>query len=132
MLCVFGGKGVRVGEPRRATSRAGRSMETVQIDLSGLYEASIGGSVQLIIVVDSAWRRMRPHAMKSMAETTMFVHRLLTDMTRRNRAVSTRTTAESSSAAGTSTTATPPGSAACTRHRQSHSRTRSSRVRSGG
>ena len=86
-------KGVRVGVPRRTTSRAGRSTETVQIDLSGLYEASIGWSDQLIIVVDSAWRRMWPYGMKSMAETTMFAHTLLTDMTPRNRAVSTRTTA---------------------------------------
>ena len=49
-------KVVRAGVPRRTTSRAGKPMETVHIDLVDPYEASMGGSVYLIMFVDSASR----------------------------------------------------------------------------
>ena len=38
------------------TSPAGRPMETVHIDLVGLYEASMGWSFYLIMFVDSTSR----------------------------------------------------------------------------
>ena len=46
-------KGVRGGVPRRTTLRAGRPMETAHTDLAGPYEASMGGSLYLIMFVDS-------------------------------------------------------------------------------
>ena len=49
-------KEVRAGVPRRTTSRAGKPMETAHADLAGPYEASMGGSVYLIMFVDSASR----------------------------------------------------------------------------
>ena len=55
---------MRSGVPRRTESRAGRPMETVHIDLAGPYEASMGGSLYLIMFVDSASRWMRPYGMK--------------------------------------------------------------------
>lgn len=55
-------------------------METVHIDLAGPYEASVGGSVYLIMFVDSASRWMRPYGMKSKSETTAFVQKFLADM----------------------------------------------------
>ena len=57
-------KGVRGGVPRRTTSRAGRPMETGHIDLAGPYEASMGGSLYLIMFVDNTSRWMRPYGMK--------------------------------------------------------------------
>ena len=52
-------KRVRAWVPRGTTSRAGKPMETMHIDLAGPYEASMGGSVCLIMFVDSASRWMR-------------------------------------------------------------------------
>ena len=49
-------KDVRAGVPRRTTSRAGKPMEAVHIDLSCPYEASMGGTVYLIMFVDSTSR----------------------------------------------------------------------------
>ena len=63
---------MRSGVPRRTESRAGRPMETVHIDLAGPYEASMGGSLYLIMFVDSASRWMRPYGMKRKSETTAF------------------------------------------------------------
>ena len=73
-------KRIRAGTPRRTTSRAGRPMETVHIDLSGPYEASLGGSVYLIMFVDSASRWMRPYGMRRKCETTAYVQTFLADM----------------------------------------------------
>ena len=73
-------KGVRAGVPRRTTSRAARPMETAHIDLAGPYEASIGGSVYLIMLVDSASRWMRPYGMKKKSETTAYVKKFIADM----------------------------------------------------
>ena len=73
-------KGIRAGTPRRTTSRAGRPMETVHIYLSVPYEASLGGSVYLIMFVDSASRWMRPYGMRRKCETTAYVQKFLADM----------------------------------------------------
>ena len=73
-------KGVRARVPPRTTSRARRPMETVHIDPAGPYEPSIGGSVYLIMFVDSASRWMRPYGMASKAETTKYVQTFLADM----------------------------------------------------
>ena len=40
-------------------------MKTVHVDLSGPYETSHGGSVYLIMFVDSASRWVRPYGMRS-------------------------------------------------------------------
>ena len=64
-------KGVRAGVPRRTTSHAGTPMKTVRMELAGAYEASLGGSVYLIMFVDSASRWVRPYGMKSKSETTL-------------------------------------------------------------
>ena len=48
--------GVRKEVPRRMTSRAGRSMATVHIDLDDPYEASMGESLYLLILIDRASR----------------------------------------------------------------------------
>ena len=45
---------MRARVPRRTTLRAGKPMETVHIDLAGPYETSVGGSVYLVMIVDSA------------------------------------------------------------------------------
>lgn len=71
---------MRAGVPRRTTSRARRWMETVHIDLVGPYELSYGGSVYLIMFVDSASRWTRPYCMASKAETTKCVQKFLFDM----------------------------------------------------
>ena len=68
---------VRAGVPRRTTSRAGTPMETVHIDLVGPYQASLGGSVYLIIFADSASTWMRRYGMKSKLETTIFMQTFL-------------------------------------------------------
>ena len=73
-------KGVQAGVPRRTTSRAGKPMETVHIDLAGPYEASVGGSVCLIMFVDSASRWMRPYGMRKKSETTTYVRKFVADM----------------------------------------------------
>ena len=73
-------KGLRIGVPRRTASRARWPMETVHIDLAGPYEPSMGGSVYLIMFVDSASRWMRSYGMASKAETTKYVQRFLADM----------------------------------------------------
>ena len=77
--CVEG-KGVRAGVPRRTTSRAATPMETVHIDLAGPYEASMGGSVYLIMFVESASRWMRPYGIKKKSETTAHVIKFIADM----------------------------------------------------
>ena len=61
-------KGVRAGVPRRTTSRAGKPMETVHIDLCGPNEASMGPSVSLTMLVDIASRLMWACGMKSKSE----------------------------------------------------------------
>ena len=71
----FEAKGIRAGTSRRTTSREGRSMETVHIDLSGSYEASLGGSVFLIMFVDSAPSWMRSYGVKRKSETTACVQK---------------------------------------------------------
>ena len=73
-------KGVRAGVPRRTTSRAARPMETAHIDLAGPYEASTGGSIYLIMLVDRASRWMRPYWMKKKSETTAYVKEFIADM----------------------------------------------------
>ena len=73
-------KGVRAGLPRRTTSRAGKLVATVHIDLAGPYEASVGGSVYLITFVDSASRWMRPYGMRKKSETTTYVRKFVADM----------------------------------------------------
>ena len=73
-------KGVRVGVPRRKSSRAGRPMETVHIDLYGPYEASMGGSIHLIMFVGSASRWMRPYGMRRKSETTTYVQKFFADI----------------------------------------------------
>ena len=55
-------------------------METVHIDLSGPYEVSMGGSIYLIMFVDSASRWMRPYDMRRKSETTKYVQTFLADM----------------------------------------------------
>ena len=54
----LGAKGIRAGTPWRTTSRAGRLMETVHIDLFGPQEAFLGGSVYLIIL-NNSWTALR-------------------------------------------------------------------------
>ena len=76
---------MRAGVPRRATSRAARPMEMVHIDLAGPYEASIGGSVHLIMFVDSASRWMRPYGMNKKSETTAYVKKIIADMNHKGR-----------------------------------------------
>ena len=98
-------KGVRAGVPRRTTSRAGKPMETLHIDLAGPYEASMGGSVYLIMFVDSASRWMRPCGMRKKSETTTYVRKFVADMN--NMAASVRITVENSPAATTCSFATP-------------------------
>ena len=66
--------------PRRMTSRAGKPMETVHVNLAGLYEASMGGSVYLIMFVDSASSWMRPYGMRKESETTTYVRKFVADM----------------------------------------------------
>ena len=73
-------KGVRAGVPRRTTSRAARPMETVHIDLAGPSEASMGGSVYLIMFVDSASRWRRPSGMKKKSKTTAYAKKFIADM----------------------------------------------------
>ena len=53
-------KGVREEVPRRTASRAGRSMATVHIELADPYEASMGESLYLVILVDRVSWWMRP------------------------------------------------------------------------
>ena len=72
-------KGIRAGTVRRTTSRAGKPVDTVHIDLSGPYEASLGGSVYLITFVDSASRWMRPYGMRRKSETTAYVQKFIAD-----------------------------------------------------
>ena len=55
-------------------------METVHIDLSGPYEASLGGSVCMIMFLDSASRWMWPYGMRRKSETTAYVQMFLADM----------------------------------------------------
>ena len=55
-------------------------METVHIDLAGPYEASMGGSIYLIMFVDSASRWMWPYGIMKKLETTAYVHTFLADM----------------------------------------------------
>ena len=73
-------KGVRGEVPRRTTSRAERPMEAVHIDLAGPYEASMGGSLNLLTFVDSASKWMRPYGMKRNSETTASVQKFVADM----------------------------------------------------
>ena len=51
--------------------------ETVHIDLADPYEASMGGSIYLIIIVDSTPRGMRSYDMRRKSKTTMFVQKFL-------------------------------------------------------
>ena len=83
-------KGMRAGVPRRTTSRAGRPMETVNIDSAGPYEASMGGSAYLIMFVDNASRWMRPYGMNK-SETTMYVQKFIADMNNQGRPLCFRT-----------------------------------------
>ena len=55
-------------------------METVYIDLAGPYEAFMGGSVYLIMFVDSASRWMRLYEIKKKSETIAHVKKFITDM----------------------------------------------------
>ena len=71
---------MRAGVPRRTTSRAGKPMETVHIDLAGPYEAFVRGSVYLIMFVDIASRWMRPYGMREKSETTTYVRKFVADM----------------------------------------------------
>ena len=73
-------KGTRSGTPRRTTSRTGRPMETVLIDWSTRYEASVGESVYLIMFVERASRWMRPYGMRRKFENTALVQKFLADM----------------------------------------------------
>ena len=76
---------MRAGVPRRTTSRAGKPMETAHIDLAGPCEASMGGSVYLIMFVDSASRWMRPYGMRKKSETTTYVRKFVADMSNMGR-----------------------------------------------
>ena len=73
-------KGVRAGVLQRTTSHAARPMETMHIDLAGPYDASMGGSVYLIMFVDSALRWMRPFGIENKSETTAHVNKFIADM----------------------------------------------------
>ena len=55
-------------------------METVHIDLAGPYEASMGGSLYLIVFVNSALRWMQPYWMRRKSETTAYAQRFVADM----------------------------------------------------
>ena len=55
-------------------------METVLIDLFARYEASLGGSVYLIMFVERASRWMRPYGMRRKSENTAYVQKCLADM----------------------------------------------------
>ena len=55
-------------------------METVHIDVSGPYEASLGGSGHPIKFVDSASRWMRPYGMRRKSKTTAYGQNFLADM----------------------------------------------------
>ena len=61
MVDISEAKGLHTEVSRR--TRAGRRMETVHIDLAGPYEASMGGSLYLIMFVSRAppgeYRRTR-------------------------------------------------------------------------
>ena len=59
---------------------AGKPMGTVHIDLADPYEASMGGSVYLIMFVESASRWMRPYEMRKKSETTTYVRKFVADM----------------------------------------------------
>ena len=73
-------KGVQAGVPRETISRAGKPVETVHIDLAGPYEASVGGSVDLIMFVGSPSRRVRPHGMRNILETVIIVRKFVADV----------------------------------------------------
>ena len=72
--------GVRTGVPRRTISRAARPLATVHIDLTGPCKPSMGGSVYLIMSVDSSLRWMRPYGMARKSETTNYVEKSIVDM----------------------------------------------------
>ena len=71
---------VRTGVPRRTASRAEKPMETVHVDLAGPYDVSVGGSVHLIMFVDSTSRWMRPNGMIKRPEIITYVRKLVTNM----------------------------------------------------
>ena len=80
MWWMFGGEG-RASWGAAADGIAhGTPMETVHIDLAGSYEASMGGSIYLIMFVDSASRWMWPYGIMKKLETTAYVHTFLADM----------------------------------------------------
>ena len=72
--------GGRAGVPQRTISRPGKPMETVRIDLPGPYEASVSGSVYLIMFVDSASKWMRPYGIRIKPETITYVQKFVADM----------------------------------------------------
>lgn len=76
---------MRTGVPRRTTSRAGKTLKTVHIDQAGPYEASMGGFVNLIMFVDSAWRWMEPYRVKTKSESVTYVWKFVTDITNMGR-----------------------------------------------
>ena len=115
---------VRAGVPRRTTSQAAKPMETVHIDPVGPYEPSMGGSVYLIMFVDSASRWMRPYGMAGGSETTECVQTFIIGMNNGGHTPFGRPTVGNLPAGATSTSATPRGFAASARPRLSHNRTR--------
>ena len=78
MWWVFGGKGgAGWGAEEDDIARGEAYGDAVHIDVTGPYEASVGGSVYLIKFVDSTSRWMRPYGIRKTSETTTHVRKFV-------------------------------------------------------
>ena len=75
-------KGLRAPTPQSTTSRAAAPLDLIDIDSTGPFPESLGGSRYVVMFVDSASRLQRPYGTRDKSASAILgvVQRFVTDM----------------------------------------------------